>query len=569
MGCCQTGPVEQGMTGYRNREIVELAVELSAGLLRLRKGYVDAAEALLRILDSGQDYPFEFVLFRLTGYRRPPGKSAQAISGKTLKSDLLRLMLDVSGSFSLPAGAYGQEAYDTIDLAKRFNVSTKTVQRWRASGLPARRMIFPDGRKRIGVLHSSLEWFVGPRRRQVERAVRFSQLTAEDKQDILRRARRMARLSRCTLIEVARRLAARTGRAVETIRYIIRCHDQQHPESPIFAYLSAPLAEQEKLVIYHCYLRGLSPTLLARRYGRTRGAVYRAVNEMRAQQLLRHPIEFIYSHEFDLPDADERILGGAADSPDTPGELPPVPAGEDLPAYLGDLYSVPLLTPHAERDLFRRYNYLKFKADRLRRQIDLNRVQTSRLKQVENLVLQANVVKNRLVRCNLRLVVSIARKHLGQGQQLLELVSDGNISLLKAVEKFDYSRGHRFSTYASWAIMRSFARSVPREMYQLDRFMTGREEVLELASSQGGDEWRRVNLSELRESLEVMLSQLSSRERRILMDHYGLEKGAQAQSLDQLGRKLGLSKQRVRQIEGEALRKLRSIIHPEQADFLA
>jgi RNA polymerase sigma factor (sigma-70 family) len=549
------------MRGYVNKPIGDLATQLKAGLVRLRKGYVDAAETLLKIIDPSAEYPYEFVVYRLTGYRPPRSDTPmEPIPGKTLRYDLLRLILDVSESFDLYAGDYDEPSHDTHSLAKTYHVSTKTIQRWRRRGLPARRMIFPDGRRRIGFLESSVHWLVDTHRRQVQRSMKFTQMTDVERTDLLRRARRMAAFTNCTLTEVAKRLAVRTGRAVETVRYTIRRHDMERPDDAVFPYLSAPLGDSEKAVIYRCFLQGVAAPMLADRYRRTRGSIYRIINEMRARQLLQQPIEFIYNPQFDMAGADEVIIASQPPAP-APKRESRVEKPQEVSPYFSDLYDVPLLDPERERDLFRRYNYLKFKADKLRRQIDLNRVRTATLKDIESLLIQANVIKNQIVRSNLRLVVSIAKKHVGGGPMtLFELISDGNVSLLRAVEKFDYSRGHRFSTYASWAIMRNFARSVPRERYQLDRFVTGNDEVLDSLTGLRSYDPQKVDLPELRESVDALLAQLSPRERTILVSHFGLNEDEQTRTFDQLGQTLGISKERVRQIELRALEKLRQIM---------
>ena len=92
--------------------------------------------------------------------------------------------------------------------------------------------------------------------------------------------------------------------------------------------------------------------------------------------------------------------------------------------------------------------------------------------EIENLYSAAVAIKNQIVQANLRLVVSIAKRHVSATQDFFSLVSDGNMSLIRAVEKFDYARGNKFSTYASWAIMKNFARTIPGEHKQLDRFRT-------------------------------------------------------------------------------------------------
>src|SRR5215469_6704815 len=106
-------------------------------------------------------------------------------------------------------------------------------------------------------------------------------------------------------------------------------------------------------------------------------------------------------------------------------------------------------------------------------EVDPSRVRNQTLKEIEDLQKEANVVKELLINANMRLVVSIAKKHAAQADNFFELVSDGNMSLIRAVEKFDFGRGFKFSTYASWAIMKNFARTTPDEKHRLERFVTG------------------------------------------------------------------------------------------------
>ncbi len=556
------------MQRYLNSAVHELSAQLCVGLLRLRKGYVDAAESLLQIIDPAKSYPLDFVTYRLTGFRGRRDQPTQTLQGAPLRRDLQQLVMDVSASFDLFADQYKHPCYDTPALAARYNVSTKTVQRWRRQGLPARMMVFGDRGRRIGFLDSSVQWFVRDRQDRVARAMRFCQLSLHERRDILRRARRMAGFTECTMSEVVRRLAVRTGRSPETIRYVVRRHDQDNPQTAIFPLLRRPLAREQKEIIYSCFLRGVRVSALAGNYQRTRGSIYRIVNEQRARRLLAQPISCIYNPQFDLPGADELVLGLAAPQPAAPVRPAPAarPQGAGLPPYLEALYDVPLLSPQRERDLFCRYNYLKHKADKLRRQIDLNRIRTSLLRQIESLLLQASGIKNDLVRANLRLVVSIARKHVARGQELLDLVSDGNVILMRAVETFDFARKVRFSTYASWAIMRQFARELPARRYRLDRQQAVQETLQNIARSAATDA-PELAVKEIRESLGAVMAQLTPRERAILTQHYGLGDQDSA-SLEQLGRRMGLSKERIRQIEAVAMAKLRKILHPKQAELM-
>ncbi len=544
------------MRKYKNKAIAELSGELCSSLPRLRKGFLDAAEDLLQLTNPDQAYPYEFVVFRLTGYR-PQARTKRVFDGKGLRNDLLVLMLDVSDSFELHTSDYSEKVYDTAAMARRFDVSTKTIQRWRLRGLPARRLIFPDGKRRIGFLDSSVEWFLHDHLADVQRSMKFSQLSQAERDKIITRARRMATFANCTLIEIARRLARRTGRAVETIRYTIRKHDTEFPDKAIFPHLLSSVGGQEKRLIYRSFLRGESVGKLAQRYRRTRGSIYRIVNEMRAHQLLEQPVSFVYNECFESPNAEKSIF--AEDNEAQADATKKVKAPADLPPYLKTLYDVPLLSAKQEYQLFCQYNFLKFKADKCRKQIDPKHALAKQVKEVESLLLQANVLKNHIVRANLRLVVSIAKRHLRGPLNLFELISDGNISLMRAVEKFDFARGFRFSTYASWAIMRNFARSVPKERYRLDRFATGNEEILDIAAGLRSYDPRENNSAEMRETIDVLMQHLTPRERTILTEHYGLDEAGRTKTFDQLGKRLGISKERVRQIEIQALEKLREI----------
>jgi len=228
---------------------------------------------------------------------------------------------------------------------------------------------------------------------------------------------------------------------------------------------------------------------------------------------------------------------------------------------------VPLLTKDEEVYYFRKMNFLLHQAAQLQKKIDVTQPKTKEMDAIERLIGQASEVKNFLIRSNLRLVVSIAKKHMKPNANFFEMVSDGNISLIRAIEKFDFTRGFKFSTYASWAIMKNFARSIPAEYTQLDRFRTGNEEVFDQASDPRSERLNEEFINRRQhEALMELLSQLESRERDILVLRYGLKDGAPPQTLEQVGTRLGVTKERIRQLESRALQKLRKIAEEEHLD---
>jgi RNA polymerase primary sigma factor len=203
-------------------------------------------------------------------------------------------------------------------------------------------------------------------------------------------------------------------------------------------------------------------------------------------------------------------------------------------------------------------NYLKFRASNLREALDPARARASELDEIARLQEEALAVKNQLIRANLRLVVSIAKKRVGPSNDFFELVSDGNMSLIHAVEKFDFARGFKFSTYASWAIIKNYARANAEDRRRRDRFVTGHDELFEAAADHRSDEYEyESDRRRTQAAVQRVLSRLNDREREILSSRFGLG-GANELTLERIGRKLGVSKERVRQIESRAQNKLRA-----------
>src|SRR5207248_7984364 len=197
---------------------------------------------------------------------------------------------------------------------------------------------------------------------------------------------------------------------------------------------------------------------------------------------------------------------------------------KDAQPEQASLYETTLLNKEQEQHLFRKMNYLKHKASKLRERLDPSRARIQDLDKVEGLLEQASAIKGLIINCNMRLVVSIAKRHAAQADNFFELLSDGNVSLIRAVEKFDYSRGNKFSTYASWAIMKNFARSIPEEKRRRERYVTGHEELFEIAPDTRSDE-QEILTSAQQNATRVnrLLASLDDRERQIIRMRAGLD----------------------------------------------
>ena len=189
----------------------------------------------------------------------------------------------------------------------------------------------------------------------------------------------------------------------------------------------------------------MSVDQLCHDYNRTKTTIYRVINEIRTEQIMAIPLDYIDNPRFARKGADKACLGPMPES-DKPTRKARRPSG--LPPYLASLYEIPLLNREQEQHLFRMYNYLKYKAAKLRSQLVPDQPKAMLLDEIELLHERIVEIKNQISRANLRLVVSIAKRHVSPDQNFFELGSDGNVSLMRALEKFDYARGNKFSTYA-------------------------------------------------------------------------------------------------------------------------
>ena len=296
-------------------------------------------------------------------------------------------------------------------------------------------------------------------------------------------------------------------------------------------------------------------------------------------------------------------------------DLSEMPTDDPLTLYLREMGRVPLLTPEHEMSLAKQLAEGRVARRRLR---NGGQWETDRLLELSR---QGEAAREHLIRANTRLVVSVAKRYMGQGVPFADLIQEGNLGLMRAVDKFEPERGHKLSTYATWWIRQAITRALAdqgrtirlpvhmgdriRQLYrtarQLEQKLGRPAQPEEIAESMGLDSlqvrWmlrisrHPVSLEQpvgeeeestlgnfiededspsppdvagnslLREKLEELLETLTPREARILRLRYGLDNG-RTYTLEEVGNKFGLTRERIRQIEAEALNRLR---HPSRA----
>ncbi len=299
---------------------------------------------------------------------------------------------------------------------------------------------------------------------------------------------------------------------------------------------------------------------------------------------------------------------------------------DNVAIYLREMSRVQLLSPAEELDIAKRI----VRGQKAEEKLNIERM---RLPRWQREVLQAYVddgksSRDHLIKANTRLVISVAKKHMARGVPFLDLIQEGNLGLIKAVEKYNYKLGFRFSTYATWWIRQTISRAVAdqartirvpvhmndrirklyRSMHELEQALGRKPNLQELAREMKFDadevDWmlkvsqqplsldqpvgdeeesefglfieddstptpvQQVTEKLLREKVEEALSSLAPREQRILRLRYGLANG-KYHTLEEVGQKFGLTRERIRQIERQALHRLRNPHHSYQLkDYL-
>lgn len=301
--------------------------------------------------------------------------------------------------------------------------------------------------------------------------------------------------------------------------------------------------------------------------------------------------ENIDFHQLDIPQEDDEDVLESVEDPKVQENLTSVNSDDSVRIYLQQIGKIPLLSAEQERELAKKV---------LEEHDDFS--------------------KNLLVNANLRLVVSIAKKYIGRGLSFLDLIQEGNMGLMKAAGRFDYTKGYKFSTYATWWIQQSITRAIADKariirlpIHMIESLGKIRRATIDLTTELGHTPSKqeiayrlgvsvnklsaivksaqstismetpasssedsskiadfivdedsiapenRVSQENLFEDIRKMLNQLSPKERDVLILRYGLDNNGNKKTLDEIGSQYGVSRERIRQIENRAIAKLKKL----------
>ena len=277
----------------------------------------------------------------------------------------------------------------------------------------------------------------------------------------------------------------------------------------------------------------------------------------RAAAIVDRPISFIASERF--AEADQQPIDPLVEDVENGTHALTSAGGQGLPAHLRRMCETPLLSQQQEHDLFFRMNYCKYHAAAIQATLSPSRPARTKVDEAEQYLERADRLRNYLLKANTRLVMSIARKFADVRNSFDDLLSFGITSLVRAVEKFDCDRGYRFSTYATCAVRRDLNRAVMNRRRDSQRFAATPGDVLETVAEEeqehpgrAVERWRSLN-----QLLSGMMDILDDRERQIIRARFGFDDDVEKTSFSYLGKRMGISKERVRQLANRAIDKLR------------
>ncbi len=417
---------------------------------------VENAESLAADLDPAQNYPEDWLVFRITGVR-PQIDDPSLVMGEAALRDLSAFIERLTDAAKLELSQHPPEKYiPASDLCERWHISRKTLDRLRRRGLVARRVVGEDHKPRIVVPRIAAERFEQQHADELAKAAAFSRISPELEKRIIRRAEIYHRRLNCSLNAAAERIAKRFGRSHEAIRQLLKRHDEAtrrvragDPARAIFDD-DEPLTQRKRAAALRAWRWGIDLNVIARKHHRTRSAVRRAVTLARAEKLWAlgesGSLEGPTGPTFQMDGAREVLL---APAPVRSG------LGGSVPRDLIDVLALsrekrpPLGVEESTRLIA--FHFLRHEVAQSLGEINHLHPQAERIDQIETQLRWAARLKVELVRAELRPIIETVETRTGRraeelpARSLARLITRCLHAAGEAVDHFDPFRGGRLA----------------------------------------------------------------------------------------------------------------------------
>ncbi|WP_432800056.1 hypothetical protein [Poriferisphaera sp. WC338] len=460
----ETLPPIRGGRKFICPEIQDLCKQLLFSPAAQRHKQFLRAEQLHDEIQTNQNYPLEFLIYKITN-RRLGSSDAIILAGRAIRPDL-RLMIDqLTDSLELSPSDLQESMLSTQQLAAQLNISTKTLSRWRSQGLRWRKIrVIANRRKQVLFTEQAVELFKNANHSLIENASNFVRLNDTQREDILNAARKItAENPSFSFNQVATQAAAQTSTALETVRYLLEKHDKDHPDNVIIQQPHGLLNQKTTQLVIRAYRRGIKPSQIAERIGRSRTTIFRIILDHRIRELDYFDLTYITSRVYDRDDADEVILGRDLDQILDYHKLDAAAIdNQSLPDAILTLFQKPRLKDTAIRSLMVRYHYLKFKATHARNTLDRKHPKAGDVDSFMQLIEQIESIRSIIIQSHLPIVLSLVKRQLidhpqhRAGLVVSLLVFAINI-LGNTIDHYDPSRSTTFNTSIKNRILKELA----------------------------------------------------------------------------------------------------------------
>ncbi len=532
---------------FKTQAIRELDRQLRFVPPATRERQMLAAEQLIEDVEEDRLYPPTFVTWRITSYRPEDADDEATLVGAALIGDLVSFIQRLSDGLELPLNWEGRTALSIDDVARRLEISPKTVQRSRRSGLVFHYLIVPGEGKRLCCFEDALERFTHRHQEQLDHAAGFTRLSDDELKQIIAQARALRAQTEISLHQAARQLAKQHSRAHETLRAILQRHDRDAAE-PIFDECG-PLSPRAAKIAHRAWKRGIVVKQIAQRLSQTPATMHRAINRRRAAVLRGVDLSYFKLPTFELEDASHIILS----APAVTDNLNDLLDGSDVLALIDQAHTLSGVDEAMEDALVAGYNFLKYRVHGALMQLGAW-PSTREMDAIECDLRWSTMLMHRLV--SLALPQAIGRIEQNLHRSLTQQPADRIIALIKlatgvardAINQLDPARGQRLERMTAHAMDRALATPPGSDLIAeapgraAARHAAGDAAAVDLYTDV--TPWQR--LLDLRPDLHHLVDQLDEKPRFIIIHHFGLD-GRAPRSSRQLAEELGTTPEVINQ----------------------